>query len=412
MVTVRPFDGLRPKKGMAEKIASPPYDVLDSDEAREIVEKNPLSFLRVNKPEVNLDPAIDVHDEQVYAAGAEMLKKLQDDGNMVQDGKPVYYFYRQIMGDHSQYGLVATVSAVDYENDHIKKHEFTRPDKEADRVKHIMTQNAQVGPVFLTYPDVDQINRIQEEVCAGEPDVDFTSEDGIQHTVWPVMDESTIEAIRSTFEGVENLYVADGHHRSAAGTITAQKRREADPNTTGEEEYNFFLAVIFPKSHMKILAYNRAVTDPQGRTPEEFLEVVKEKFDVAEGANPVPDDVKKFAMYLGGKWYGMTPKAGSFPEADPVKSLDASILQDNLLQPHLGIENPRTAENIKFVGGIRGTGELEKLVNSGQFTVAFSLYPVTMDQLLAVADSGNVMPPKCTWFEPKLRSGLIIHKLD
>lgn len=411
MVVVRPFNGLRPRTDMAEKIASPPYDVLDSDEAREVVGRNPESFLRVVKPEVDLDPGVDLYSDPVYNKGAENLNRLREEGLMVKDPTPTYYFYRQTMGDHKQYGLVATVSAVDYENDLIKKHEFTRPDKEADRVKHIMTQNAQCGPVFLTYPDVDELNAIQEDVCSIEPEVNFKSEDGIWHSVWPVKEESDISKIQQIFADVPRLYVADGHHRSAAGTITARKRREANPNHTGEEEYNYFLAVIFPKSHMKILAYNRVVKDPQERTTEEFLDAVYQKFQIIDDVDPVPFCVGRYSCYIGGKWYGLVPKEDTFPEDDPVKSLDGSILQDNLLQPLLGIDDPRTAKNIKFVGGIRGTEELEKLVDSGEYSVAFSLFPVTMDQLLAVADSGNVMPPKCTWFEPKLRSGLIVHLL-
>jgi len=411
MVTVRPFNGLRPRTDMAEKIASPPYDVLDSKEAREVVGRNPESFLRVIKPEVDLEEGVDLYTDPVYNKGAENLNRLQEEGLMVKDPTPMYYFYRQIMGDHRQYGLVATVSAVDYENDLIKKHEFTRPDKEADRVKHILTQNAQCGPVFLTYPDVDELNAIQEDVCSIEPEVHFKSEDGIWHSVWPVKDESVVNSIKLIFSDVPKLYVADGHHRSAAGTITAQKRREANPNHTGDEEYNYFLAVIFPKSHMKILAYNRVVKDPQGRTPEEFLDAVYQKFQIIDDVDPVPFCVGRYSCYIGGKWYGLVPKEDTFPEDDPVKSLDGSILQDNLLQPLLGIDDPRTATNIKFVGGIRGTEELEKLVDSGDYDVAFSVFPVTMDQLLAVADSGNVMPPKCTWFEPKLRSGLIVHLL-
>lgn len=412
MVVVRPFRGLRPGDGLAEKIASPPYDVLDSNEAREIISINPDSFLRVVKPEVDLNSDIDVYSEEVYQKGAENLRRLIETGRMIQDSKPVFYFYRQIMGAHSQVGLVATVSAEDYENNLIKKHEFTRPDKEADRVKHIMAQRAQCGPVFLTYPDVVEINALQESVCSGEPDVDFAADDGIRHTVWVVDDDEAISKIQSTFSDVGCLYVADGHHRSAAGTIVARKMRDANPDHTGEEEYNFFLAVIFPKSHMGILAYNRAVADLNGNSVPEFLMRAEHDFIISENAQPMPESVRQFSMYLDGKWYGLTPEPDTVHDGDPVKSLDYSILQDNLLAPLLGIEDPRTSHRIKFVGGIRGTGELERLVDSGKFAVAFSLFPVTLDQLFAVADSGNVMPPKCTWFEPKLRSGLVVHLLD
>ncbi len=412
MVIVRPFNGVRPRKDLYEKIASPPYDVLDSEEAREMVKNNQISFLRVIKPEVDLDPNVDLYSEPVYQKGKENLHNLISEGQMVKDDKPMFYFYRQVMGDHSQYGLVATVSATDYENDLIKKHEFTRPDKEADRVKHIITQNAQCGPVFLTYNDVGEVTAAQESVCGNAPDADFTSEDGIRHTLWGVSDEALVSKIKNTFEAVPAIYVADGHHRSAAGTIVAQKKREENPGFSGDEEFNYFLAVLFPKSQMKILAYNRVVQGLNGLEKDAFLEAVGQKFNITEGANPLPYAVHAYAMYLDGTWYGITPKDGSFPADDPVKSLDASILQENLLDPVLGIDDPRTNKRIKFVGGIRGTQELEKLCNEGKFTVAFSLYPTTIDQLMSVADSGNVMPPKSTWFEPKLRSGMVIHMLD
>jgi uncharacterized protein (DUF1015 family) len=409
MVVVRPFKGLRPRQDLAEKIASPPYDVLDSDEARKIVKENPRSFLRVVKPEVDIDPGIDVYSEQVYQKGASNLRQLIEEGTLKQDSKPMFYFYRQIMGKHSQVGLVATVSADDYENGLIKKHEFTRPDKEADRVKHIMTQRAQCGPVFLTYPDAPELNALQENVCSKEPDVDFEAEDEVRHTLWTVDDDTVVDKIQNIFSKVGQLYVADGHHRSAAGTIVARNMRTDNPAHTGDEEYNFFLTVIFPKSHMSILAYNRVVLDLNHLNPEEFLKRVGKEFVISENAGPAPDNVHQFSMYLEGVWYGLSPVPGSYPDSDPVKSLDYSILQDNLLAPLLGIDDPRTSLRIKFVGGIRGTEELERLVDSGKYKVAFSLYPVTLDQLFAVADSGNVMPPKCTWFEPKLRSGLVIH---
>jgi uncharacterized protein (DUF1015 family) len=412
MVVVRPFKGLRPRLDLVEKIASPPYDVLDSDEARVIVMKNPQSFLRVIKPEVDLDPDIDQYSEDVYQQGACNLRRLINEGAMVQDQKPTYYFYRQIMDGHSQVGLVATVSAEDYENYRIRKHEFTRPDKEADRVKHIMTQQAQCGPVFLTYPDIPELNELQETYCSDKgPDADFTAGDGIRHTVWAVVDDSIIEKIQNVFLKVSRLYVADGHHRSAAGTIVAKRMRAENPNHTGREEYNYFLAVVFPKSHMKILAYNRAVVDLNSQSVEEFLARVEKDFVISENAEPVPQSLHQYSMYLDGKWYGLTPQPGSYPEDHPVKSLDSSILQEKLLAPLLDIDDPRTSQRIKFVGGMRGTGELERLVDSGKFQVAFSLYPVTLDQLFSVADSGNVMPPKCTWFEPKLRSGLVVHLL-
>ncbi len=412
MSVVRPFRGLRPSRDFAEKIASPPYDVLDSNEARNLVKNNPLSFLRVVKPEVDLPPEIDLYSAEVYQQGARNLRRLMEDGLMVQDSKSCFYFYRQIMGNHSQTGLVASVSAEDYDNDVIKKHEFTRKEKEEDRIRHIETQNAQCGPVFLTYPDTDILDAVQQSVCAGEPEYDFTADDGIQHTFWVVSDEKTSSRISELFRSeIPFLYVADGHHRSASGAIIARKRRDANSGHTGREEYNFFLAVIFPKSQMKILAYNRAVQDLKGRTPQQFIEEVSKKFSVEKTGTKEPSGNQEFSMYVGSDWYTIKPLAGTFPGDDPVKSLDASILQENLLQPLLGVENPRTAAHIKFVGGIRGTAELEKLVDSGRYSVAFSMFPTSVDQLIAVADSGNVMPPKSTWFEPKLRSGLVVHAL-
>lgn len=412
MVTVRPFNGLRPARELAEKIASPPYDVLDSDEAREIVSENPLSFLRVVKPEVDLDPSIDLYDSRVYEQGAFNLRHLMEHGEMIQERKPMFYLYRQIMGDHSQVGLVATVSAEDYESNLIKKHEFTRKVKEEDRIRHIETQNAQCGPVFLTYHDVPEFDAVQKRVCSeNDPEYDFTAPDGVRHTVWLVSHKEDIDRIREIFRGVDSLYVADGHHRSAAGTLVAQRRRSANVNHTGKEEYNYFLAVLFPKSQMMILPYNRVVVDLNGLSSEDFLVRISEKFHVTEGTSPEPASRRCYSMYLDGAWHGLEPREGSFPEDDPVRSLDASILQENLLGPVLGIDDPRTSDRIDFVGGIRGTDALRKMVDSGRYRVAFSLYPTSVQQLIEVAESGQVMPPKSTWFEPKLRSGLLVHLL-
>jgi len=409
MVIVRPFAGMRPRNDLAGKVAAPPYDILDSNEAREMAKGNNLSFLHVNKPEIDLPPDTNPYSEAVYRKGAENFKRLVSEGIIKQDKAPVFYFYRQIMDRHSQIGLVATVSAEEYDKGMIKKHEFTRPEKETDRVKHIMALNAQVGPVFLTYPDDKGLNRIQADVCSKAPECDFTTQDNVRHTVWLVPD-NLIAKIAEIFSHIPYLYVADGHHRSMAGSIVAKNRKAINSGHTGREEYNFFMAVIFPKSHMNIMAYNRAVMDLNGLTEEGFLKVIQDRFKVKSG-KPSPKKVHQFSMYLGGKWYFLAPLKGTFMEDDPVKSLDASILQEKLLGPVLGIDNPRTNTRIKFVGGIRGTGELERLVNSGKFKVAFSLFPVTLDQLFAVADSGNVMPPKSTWFEPKLRSGLIVHMI-
>ncbi len=411
MAVVRPFRGLRPRKDLVDRIASPPYDVLDSDEAREIVRNNPLSFLRVVKPEVDLDPSVGLYEDQVYLQGAHNLRSLMENGVLIQDKKPVYYFYRQIMGEHAQVGLMACVSAGDYERGIIKKHEHTRREKETDRIRHIEAQNAQSGPVFLTYRDEPGLDALQKAVCSGDPEYDFTAPDGVRHSLWLVDDEGDIEAIGRIFEGIPFLYVADGHHRSASGTIVAARRREANPRHTGREEYNYFLAVLFPKSQMMILPYNRVVKDLNGLTSGQFLERLGEKFIVRETGENEPAGSLSYRMYLEGKWFSLEPARGSYPADDAVKSLDASILQENLLAPILGIDDPRVSARIRFVGGIRGTRELEKLVDSGKFSVAFSLYPTSIDQLIAVADSGNVMPPKSTWFEPKLRSGMVVHVL-
>lgn len=412
MSMIRPFRGLRPRKEFAHRIASQPYDVLDSDEARDIVKDNPLSFLRVVKPEVDLDPGIGLYSDEVYRQGAVNLRRLVEEGLMVQDNQPLLYFYRQIMGGHSQIGLVACVSADEYDRDVIRKHEFTRKAKEEDRIRHIMSQNAQAGPVFLTYRDVAGIDAIESKVTQGEPEYDFTAPDGIRHTLWLVVEPADIMALTAFFDrDVPNLYVADGHHRSASAAIVARRRREANPNHTGLEEYNFILAVLFPKSQLRILPYNRAVHDLNGLTPEGFIEAVSGSFTVTRSGKASPLVPREFSMYITGQWYTLTPKDGTYEKVDPVEGLDVSILQHNLLSPILGIDDPRTSERIDFIGGIRGTGELVRLVDSGRFAVAFSMHPTSLDQLLAVADSGRVMPPKSTWFEPKLRSGLVVHGL-
>lgn len=411
MALVRPFRGLRPSRDLAAQVAAPPYDVLDSDEARAMAAGNPNCILHVTKPEIDLDPGIDPHDPRVYSKGAENLHRLIDGGVLAQDPGPRFYFYRQIMGAHSQTGLVACASADDYEADVIKKHEFTRRDKEEDRIRHIDAQNAQVGPVFLAYRDVPAMDRETDSACSGTPEYDFTTPDGVRHTLWVVSDPDAVSRITGIFRGIPNLYVADGHHRSAAGTIVGRRRRAANPSHTGDEEYNFFLSVIFPRSHLAIMPYNRVVTDLNGLDAGGFTEAVRRSFRLFPDPPRTPDANLRFSMYMDGTWTGLEALPGTFPEDDPVRRLDASILQGNLLGPVLGIDDPRTSSRINFVGGIRGTGELERLVDSGRYAVAFSLHPVTMDQLLDVADSGSVMPPKSTWFEPKLRSGLVVHLL-
>jgi uncharacterized protein (DUF1015 family) len=415
MSIVIPFRGLRPKKEYAEKVAAPPYDVLNSQEAREMAKGNPLSFLHINKPEIDLDPGIHLYDSKVYQKGAENLKNLMNEGILFQDERPHFYIYRQIMGTHQQTGLVACASIDEYEQDCIKKHEFTRPDKEDDRVNHMIALNAQVGPVFLTYQAQGEIDAIIKSATENPPDYDFTSTDKVQHTFWIVTDGAISQKIKDLFAKVECLYVADGHHRSAAAQRVRNLKRKANPSHSGSEEYNYFLAVIFPHNQMQILDYNRVVKDLIGLEKEKFLQEVKNNFICSKAVTMnyfKPGQEKEFGMYLDNEWYKLVTKKGTYDKNDPVKSLDVNILQENLLAPVLGIGDPRKDSRIDFVGGIRGLEELEKRVDSGEWRVAFALYPTSIEQLMAIADAGKVMPPKSTWFEPKLRSGLVIHLLD
>ncbi len=412
MVRIKPFKGVRPKREYVDKIASPPYDVVNTEEAREMAKGNPLSFLHVVRPEIDLDPSVHIYDERVYQKAKENLNKLIEEGYLVQDGEDYLYVYRQQMGDHIQTGLVACAWADDYFEDRIKKHEFTREDKEKDRIKHVYTTNANTGPVFLTYKAQQEVDSIIENVTKNEPEYHFTSDDGVIHSFWVIKDRDTIETLKTKFEQIPYVYIADGHHRSASGAKVREWRKKENPNHTGEEEYNYFLAVYFPHNQLQILPYNRAVKDLNGLTKEEFLKKVEENFNIEKTGVKQPSKVHKISMYLDGEWYTLIPKSHIVNDNDPVKSLDVYILQEYLLAPVLGIENPRKSERISFIGGIRGTGELEKLVNSGDYAVAFSMYPTTVEQLMNIADAGEVMPPKSTWFEPKLRSGLIIHLLD
>ncbi len=415
MSLIKPFRGLRPMPDKASKVASPPYDVLNSAEARRMAKGNPLSFLHVVKPEVDLDPDVDLYSDQVYVKGAENLARLEREGSMFRDEKPCLYLYRQTMKvgdrDHVQVGVVAGASIEEYENNLIKKHELTRADKEKDRTRHVETLNANTGPVFLTYVSKPKINALVEELCKAEPTYDFFADDGIGHTFWVVEDDEKIEALVGAFTALPHLYVADGHHRSASGTAIGKKRREANPNHTGVEGYNFFLSVIFPHDQMNILDYNRVVLDLNNLGEDEFLSKVSEKFDVAETTEASPSKAAEFGMYLGEKWYRLRAKAGSFDPNNPVESLDVAILQNNLLSPILGVGDPRTDKRIDFVGGIRGTVELKRRVKEGA-AVAFAMFATSIEQLMAIADAGKVMPPKSTWFEPKLRSGIIVRPLD
>lgn len=410
-VTVKPFLGFRPFPDKAVQIASPPYDVLNSKEAREMAKNEPLSFLHVVKPEIDLAPDINLYDDSVYAKGRENLDNWLN-SHYSQDETPCFYVYQQKMGDHIQAGIVGSASVEDYLEDRIKKHEHTRADKEADRTRHVDTLDANTGPVFLTYKAEAQLDEIVNEIRKQDPVYDFVSPDGVGHTFWVVKDSAKLSAIEDAFKKIPCTYVADGHHRSASGANIGKQRKEANPSHTGDEEYNFFMAVLFPHNQLKILDYNRVVTDLNGLSHDDFLAKVRESFEVEEENQAVrPKSKKTYGMFLKDKWYRITAKTGTYPGDDPVKSLDVAILQNNLLSPILGIGDPRKDNRIDFVGGIRGLKELEKRVHEG-CEVAFSLHPTSIEQLMAIADAGEIMPPKSTWFEPKLRSGLIIHKLS
>ncbi|HOW84938.1 MAG TPA: DUF1015 family protein [Candidatus Aminicenantes bacterium] len=412
MAHIRPFRGVRPRKDIAHLVAAPPYDVLTSEEARQLAAGNPYSFLHVGKPEIDLPPGTDLYSDAVYAKGKENFERFRREGTIVQDPTRDFYVYKQVWGDHVQIGLVAAASCRDYLDDVIKKHELTRVDKENDRMRHIETLGAQTGPVFLTYRQNGAVDALVAEAMARGPEVDITTYDQVRHIFYVVDDPGLVARIQAAFAALPFLYVADGHHRSAAATRIKVRRDRERPSRTGEEEDNFFLAVIFPHSQMKILPYNRVVRDLNGLAPEAFLARLAEKFTVTPDAAPVPAAGRTYAMFLGGRWYGLAAKPGSYDPADPIGSLDVSVLQTNLLGPVLGIADPRTDKRIDFVGGIRGTGELEKKVRSGQFAAAFSLAPTTIEQLFAVADAGRIMPPKSTWFEPKLKDGLVVHMID
>ncbi len=408
MPLISPFAGLRPKQEFAEDVVAPPYDVLNTEEARIRVEGRPKSFLHISKPEIDLPVGTDPFDAAVYAKGAENLKNLVADGTLFQDELPTYYVYKLVMGNHEQFGLVAAASVADYDTNRIRKHEFTRPEKEDDRVRQIDALNAQTGPVFLTYRHNKMIDDIVSGVCKTTPEYDLTADDGVQHTIWVVNDKTLIDTITSTFDAMDCLYIADGHHRSAAASRVASQR-----NGDGEASHDYFLSVIFPDNQMNILDYNRVMTDLNGLSAADFLEKVAVNFTVKESATKVkPECAKTFGMFLDGKWYALTLNDDLYPADDPVARLDVSLLQNHLITPILGINDPRRDKRIDFVGGIRGLKELEKRVNSGEMAVAFALYPTSLAALMAVADAGEVMPPKSTWFEPKLADGLVSHVLD
>ncbi len=412
MSDIRPLKGLRPGPELAPRVASLPYDVMSTEEAREMVSGNPYSFLHVIRAEIDFDHEINPHSDEVYRKGAENLRRMVEEGVLVQDKAPCFYVYQLVMGDHRQRGIVAGASVEEYEKGLIKKHEHTKPDKEDDRTRHINTLNAQTGPVMLAYRARKEIDEFIDSICESKaPEYDFVGPGGVRHTIWPLCDEGSAAKLRALFADVGALYITDGHHRSAAAARVARERRAANPNHTGNEPYNFFLSVIFPHDQLQILGYHRVVKDLNGMSIEEFMEKVAEKFDMEPTDLPEPEEPHRFGMYLDGKWYRLTARPGTFPEGDPVKSLDVAILQDNLLAPILGIEDPRTDKRIDFVGGIRGIGELEKRCRE-DMRLAFALYPTTIEQLMAIADAGAIMPPKSTWFEPKLLSGLVVHTLE
>jgi uncharacterized protein (DUF1015 family) len=415
MATLKPFKGLRPPKEIAKKLASRPYDVLNSREAREEAEGNPYSLLHIIKPEIDLPANVNLYSQQVYDKAKENFEKFKKQGWLKKDDKDLLYIYAQTMWGKTQYGIVGCASVDDYLNNVIKKHELTRPDKEEDRMKHVRITNANMEPVFFSYPAKKELDSmIIEYAKANDPEYDFTADDGVGHHFWVIDDDEMIGKIIGYFKEMPAVYVADGHHRTAAAALVGKEKREANPNHTGNEEYNYFLAVHFPDNQLTIIDYNRVVKDLNGMSEDEFVENLKNSFDVEEIGEQEykPSQLHEFSMYLDGKWYKMTAKEGTYDDNDPIGVLDVTILTNQVLEPLLGIEDLRRSKRIDFVGGIRGLGELKKRVDSGEMKVAFALYPVSMKQLIDIADNGMIMPPKTTWFEPKLRSGLVIHELD
>lgn len=412
MAVVRAFNGIRPVKDLASKIAALPYDVMSSEEAREMVAGDSYSFLHVDKAEIDLDPSIDVHDKRVYEKARENLDKKISDKELIQDEKPCLYIYRQIMNGRSQTGLVFCASIDDYINNKIKKHEFTRADKEKDRINHVDYCDANTGPIFLTYKEDDVASEVITAWTKKKPVYDFVSEDGIGHIVWVIDNEIIVSEVTELFKDVKNFYIADGHHRSASAVKVGLKKRAANPNYTGDEEFNYFLAVAFPDNDLMVMDYNRVVKDLNGLSKDELIKKLEEKFIVTESSAQVkPSKKHTFGMFVEEKWYLLEVKEGVYNENDPIESLDVAILQNNVLTPILGIEDIRTSDRIDFIGGIRGISELERRVHK-DMKIAFSMYPTEVSDIMSVADIGEVMPPKSTWFEPKLRSGLFVHKLS
>ena len=412
MVKIKPFQGIRPPKEYAAEVASRPYDVLNSVEAKE--EATERSLLHIIKPEIDFDPIADEHSEEVYAKAVENFRKWRDNGWLVQDNKECYYVYAQTMNGRTQYGLVMCCHFEDYLAGAIKKHELTRTDKEEDRMIHVRNQKANIEPVFFAYPDNAEIDAIVAEATSKPAEYDFVAADTFGHKLWVIDDEATCARITEIFATIPALYVADGHHRTAAAARVGAECKAKNPNHTGEEEYCYFLAVTFPESHLRIIDYNRVVKDLNGLTEEQFLEALAADFVVEKAGADIytPTSLHNFSMYLAGEWYSLTAKEGTYDNNDPIGVLDVTVLSNLVLDKILGIADLRTSKRIDFVGGIRGLGELKKRVDSGEMKVAFALYPVSMRQLIDIADTGNIMPPKTTWFEPKLRSGVVIHSFE
>ncbi|MBQ0144414.1 MAG: DUF1015 domain-containing protein [Bacteroidales bacterium] len=413
MVRVKPFAAIRPPKDIVTEVAAPPYDVLNSQEAKDMAGEK--SLLHITKPEIDFDPILEDHDQRVYDQAVKNFKEWQAKGWLRREGKECYYVYAQTMGERTQYGIVLCAHTDDYATGKIKKHELTRKDKEDDRMIHVRIQNANIEPVFFAYKDDETINDIMARKASEAPEYDFVDENGFRHTFWVIDEDELIAKISETFTTkVEAFYVADGHHRTAAAARVGAEKKSQNPSHTGDEEYNFFMAVCFPESQLKILDYNRVVRDLNGLTREQLLEALAKDFTVKEMGTEIyhPDHLHNFSMYLEGKWYSLETLEGRYDDKDPIGVLDVTILSNLVLDSILGIKDLRTDKRIDFVGGIRGLGELSRRVDSGEMKVAFALYPVSMQQLIDIADTGNIMPPKTTWFEPKLRSGLFIHSLD
>lgn len=414
MAILKPFKGIRPKKEFVEKIASKPYDVLNEKEARKEAEGNSLSFYHVIKPEIDFPDEFDHYAPEIYSRGKENFDKMFRDGVFFQDHEECYYIYAQTMSGRTQYGIVGGASVADYVNNVIKKHELTRPDKEEDRKNHVRISSLNYEPVFFAYPNVPALDQIVNDITKNAPEYNFVSDDGIGHQFWVVKDKPVINQITTLFAAIPATYVADGHHRTAAAALVGKERSEKNPHHTGKEEYNYFLAVHFPDNQLAILDYNRVVKDLNGLSNDSFLKEIAKRFDVEEKGSTAyrPQHLHEFGMFIDSKWYKLTARTGTFDDKDPIAVLDVTILSQQILEPVLNIKDLRTDKRIEFVGGLRGLGELEKRVNSGEMKVAFSMFPVSMKQLIDIADGGLTMPPKVTWFEPKLRSGLILHSLN